>query len=101
MAQDLAQTAAQLVQFLAPFLPYLLKAGEEAAQEAGKKFGADAWEQAKALWGKLRPRERVAQAAQDLAAAPAGTCLPTGALAPVIAWLGGAGAAAETCRAAP
>jgi len=74
MTQDLTSIAAQIVQFLTPFLPYLLKAGEEAAKEAGKKFGTDAWEQAKALWGKLRPKVEAKPAAQeavqDAAAAP-------------------------------
>ncbi len=70
-SQTLAQ---QPVGFLAPFLPYLLKAGEEAAGEAGKKFGAEAWERAKALWAKLRPqveaRPAAQEAAQDVAANP-------------------------------
>jgi hypothetical protein len=51
---------ATLVTFLAPFLPYLLKAGEKASEEAGKKlgekFGADTWEKSKSLWSKLRPK---------------------------------------------
>ena len=67
---DIPTLAKQIVVFLTPFLPYLLKAGEKAAEEVGKKLGAEAWERAKALWGKLRGKERVVQAAQDLAAAP-------------------------------
>ncbi len=47
---------AALTSFLAPFLPYLLKAGTPAAEEAGKLIGAEAWELAKALWKRLRPR---------------------------------------------
>ena len=39
------QLAAQLVQFLAPFLPYLVKgvklAGQEAARKPGEKAGAE------------------------------------------------------------
>ena len=65
---DARELAQQLVTFLTPFLPYLVKMGEKAAEEAGKKLGADAWERAKALWGRLRGKERVVQAAQDLAA---------------------------------
>jgi hypothetical protein len=69
---------AQVVSFLTPFLPYLLKAGkkagEELAGEAGKKFGDAAWEGAKHLWGKLRPKieERPAalEAVQEVANAP-------------------------------
>jgi hypothetical protein len=67
---DMTQLVSQLAPFLAPLLPYLLKAGEKAAEEAGKKLGGDAWERAKALWAKLRRKERVAQAAQDLAESP-------------------------------
>jgi len=72
---DLAQLAQTIAAFLSPFLPYLLKAGEKAAEEAGKKFGCDAWERAKALWGKLRPKVEAKpaaqEAAQDVAKAPA------------------------------
>jgi hypothetical protein len=62
-----------LVVFLLPFLPYLLKAGEKAAEEAGKKLGANAWEWAKTLWGKLRPKVEakpsIREAVEDAAAA--------------------------------
>ena len=64
--------------FLAPFLPYLLKAGEKATEEAGKKlgekFGGDAWERAKALWMKLSPKVQAKpaaiEAASDVASDP-------------------------------
>jgi len=69
--QTLAQ---QAVAFLTPFLPYLLKAGEKAAEEVGKKLGEAAWEKAKALWGKLRPnveaKPAAREAATDVAANP-------------------------------
>jgi hypothetical protein len=71
---DVQTLAKEVVTFLAPFLPYLVKAGGEAAKEAGKKFGEAAWEQAKALWGKLHPKVEAKPAAQeamqDAAAAP-------------------------------
>jgi hypothetical protein len=71
---DIQTLAKEVVAFLAPFLPYLVMAGGEAAKEAGKKFGEAAWEQAKALWGKLRPKVEAKPAAQeavqDAAAAP-------------------------------
>ncbi|GEM_PF-406785 len=71
---DIPTLTTQLVPFLAPFLPYLLKMGERAAEEAGERLGAVAWEKAKALWGKLRPKVEAKPAAQeatrDLAAAP-------------------------------
>ena len=57
----------QLVTFLAPFLPYLLKMGEQAAEEAGKKLGAEAWEGAKALWAKLKPKVEAKPAAREAA----------------------------------
>jgi hypothetical protein len=71
---DVTLLAQNIVTFLAPFLPYLVKVGEKAAEEAGKKLGGEAWEQAKALWGKLRPkveaRPAAKEAVQDAAAAP-------------------------------
>ena len=57
--------AQNLVVFLAPFLPYLVKVGEKAAEEAGKKISVSAWEQAKALWDKLRPRVEARPTAQE------------------------------------
>jgi hypothetical protein len=60
----------QLVNFLVPFLPYLLKAGEKAIEEAGEKLGASAWESAKTLWAKLRHKKNVEQVAQTAAALP-------------------------------
>ncbi len=41
---DIPELVQGITTFLAPFLPYVLKAGEGAAREAGKEFGADAWE---------------------------------------------------------
>jgi hypothetical protein len=73
-----SQLPAQLVQFLAPFLPYLVKgvklAGQEAAKKLGEKAGEQGFEQAKALWDRLRPkmeaRPAALEAAQDAAAHP-------------------------------
>jgi len=67
---DLNEIARQIVQFLAPFLPYLLRAGEKAAEEAGRKLGAAAWEQAGTLWARLRRKKNVEQVAQTVAALP-------------------------------
>jgi len=72
------QLPAQLMQLLAPFLPYLLKgvklAGQEAAKALGEKAGEQGFEQAKALWEKLHPkveaRPAALEAAQDAAAHP-------------------------------
>jgi hypothetical protein len=71
---DYPQLSTQLVQLLAPFLPYLLKgvklAGQEAAKKLGEKAGEQGFEQAKALWDKLRPKKNVEQVAQTAAALP-------------------------------
>ena len=71
---DVTTLAKDLAFFLTPFLPYLLKAGEKAAEEAGKKLGGDAWDQAKGLWARLRPKVEAKPATQeavrDAAAAP-------------------------------
>jgi hypothetical protein len=71
---DVTTLAKDLAVFLTPLLPYLLKAGEKAAEEAGKKLGGDAWDRAKGLWAKLRPKVEAKPAAQeavqDAAAAP-------------------------------
>ena len=62
---DVTTLAKELAVFLIPFLPYLLKAGEKAAEEAGKKLGSDAWDRAKGLWAKLRPKVEAKPAAQE------------------------------------
>ena len=67
---DPNEIARQIAQFLAPFLPYLLKAGEQAAEEAGRQLGAAAWELVQALWARLRRKKNVEQVAQTVAALP-------------------------------
>jgi hypothetical protein len=68
------QLPAQIVQFLAPYLPYLLKgaklAGQEAAKKLGEKASEQAFEQAKALWDRLRHKKNVEQVAQTVATLP-------------------------------
>jgi len=64
---DLNEILRQIVQFLAPFLPYPLRA---AAEEVCRKLGAAAWEQAQALWARLRRKKNVEQVAQTVAALP-------------------------------
>lgn len=71
---EIATLVSNCLTFLTPFLPYLLKAGEHAAQEAGKQLGSDVWEQAKMLWQRLHPRVESRPAAleafQDMARHP-------------------------------
>lgn len=67
------QALQQLVAFLAPFLPYLLKAGDTAAEEAGKNLGTEAWNLAKAVWQKLQPKiadKAVQSTVENIAKAP-------------------------------
>lgn len=56
-----------LMSFLAPFLPALLNLGTKAAESAAEKFGEDAWEKAKTLWSKLRPKVEAKPLAQGAA----------------------------------
>ena len=51
---DWAQVATTAAALLTPLLPYLVKAGGKAAEEAGKEFGTAAWEKAKALYEAVR-----------------------------------------------
>jgi hypothetical protein len=71
---DVIALATHLAASIAPFLPFLVSGGEKAAEAAGEKFGAAAWQQAQALWEKLRPGlERhpvAAEAAREAALAP-------------------------------
>jgi hypothetical protein len=66
---DVLLLAKEAVTFLAPFLPYLIKSGEALAEEAGKKVGEQAgggaWEKAKTLWAKLRPKVETKPAARE------------------------------------
>jgi hypothetical protein len=63
-----------LTAFLAPFLPVLLGAARSAADQAGRSLGTEAWEHARRLWGRLRPRVEqepdVRAAADKVAGAP-------------------------------
>jgi hypothetical protein len=47
---------AALTAFLAPFVKYLIKAGEPIAEDAAREINDKGWKYAKALWSKLWPR---------------------------------------------
>jgi len=70
MDPNVVELAQKIAAFLLPFLPHLLKVGDKAAEEVGKKIGGEGWERAKALWGKLRHKKNVEQVAQTVAALP-------------------------------
>lgn len=71
---DIGALASSLTTALVPLLPYLLKAGEKAAEETGKAVADQSWEWAKSLWTKLKPeveaKPAALEAAQDVARAP-------------------------------
>ena len=52
---DSASIATLLTAALTPVLPYLLKGGEKAIEEAGKQIGGEAWEKSKTIWSRLFP----------------------------------------------
>jgi hypothetical protein len=70
MDPNFVELAQKISAFLLPLLPYLLKVGDKAAEEVGKKIGGEAWDKAKALWDKLRRKKNVEQVAQTAAALP-------------------------------
>jgi hypothetical protein len=50
MTNEIAQTAATIAAYLAPFTPYLIEGGKKFAGEAGEA----AWENAQKVWGKIK-----------------------------------------------
>ena len=71
---ETALIASLLTSALTPVLPYLLKGGEKAIEEAGKKIGSDAWDKSKTIWNKLFPtvqeQSDVLLAAETAASSP-------------------------------
>jgi hypothetical protein len=67
---DLNEIAGRIMQALIPFLPYLLRIGDAAADEVGRRMGAAGWERAQALWERLYPRRSVEPVAQAVVASP-------------------------------
>jgi hypothetical protein len=71
---DIGALASSVTTALVPLLPYLLKAGEKAAEETGKTVAGQSWEWTKSLWTKLKPKVEAKpaalEAAQDVAQSP-------------------------------
>jgi len=71
---DIGALASSLTTALVPLLPYLLKAGEKAAEETGKAVANQSLEWGKSLWSKLKPKveakPEALEAAQDIAQNP-------------------------------
>jgi len=71
---DIHPLARELASFLIPLMPHLARLGEEDAELAGAQLAGDRWEDAKALWRRLRPPMMEHQAAA--AAGEAAASLP-------------------------
>lgn len=71
---DTGALASSVTTALVPLLPYLLKAGEKAAEETGKTVANQSLEWGKSLWSKLKSKVEAKpaalEAAQDVAHAP-------------------------------
>lgn len=78
MDPKVLELAQKVVVFLLPILPYLLKVGEKATEEIGKKIGSEAWDKAKSLWGKLGRKDKVKTAAEAAVALPDNSAIQQG-----------------------
>jgi hypothetical protein len=71
---DITALASSVTTALVPLLPYLLKAGEKAAEETGKAVANQTLEWGKSLWSKLKlkveAKPDALEAAQDIAQNP-------------------------------
>ena len=64
---DIGALATSLTTALVPLLPYLLRAGEKAAEETGKTVAGQTLEWGKSLWSKLKPKVEAKPAALEAA----------------------------------
>jgi hypothetical protein len=64
-----AMEIATLTTFISPFLPFLLKLGEKAAEKstesAAGKFGEASWSKAQAVWQMLNPKVEAKDSAKE------------------------------------
>lgn len=71
---DIGALASSLTTALVPLLPYLIKAGEKAAEETGKTVATQTLDWGKSLWIKLKPKvdakPAALEAAEDVAKTP-------------------------------
>jgi hypothetical protein len=71
---DVTMLATDLTSAIAPFVPFLVQMGQRSAEEAGRRLGEDAWEQAKALWarlaGRLEERPAAIETVREVAETP-------------------------------
>lgn len=64
---DIGTLAGSLTTALIPLLPYLLKAGEKAAEETGKAVADKTLEWGQSIWSKLKPKVDAKPAALEAA----------------------------------
>ena len=69
-----------LTGFLAPFLPYLVKTGEDLGEDVARKLGSEALGFAKRIWARLQPRVDEKEAAREAVADVAADTADEGAL---------------------
>jgi hypothetical protein len=62
---DITSLVSYLVPKLIPCLPYLLKFGEKAGDGAAEEAGKDMWSKAKEIWAKLRPKAEANKKVND------------------------------------
>ena len=66
---DIPHLAQETAKILAPFLPYLIAGGKEAAKAAfaktGENFADAAWKKAEDLWGKIWGKAKKKEAARE------------------------------------
>jgi hypothetical protein len=67
---DVTLLAKDITTLLVPAIPFLLKGGEKAFEEASKKIGGDTWGLAKSTWEKLtslsKSNDEVEKAAEEI-----------------------------------
>jgi len=64
---DISAIAMALTSFLSPALPFLIKGGEKLAEMTAEKLGTAGFNQAKAIWERLRGPVESSQAAKEVA----------------------------------
>lgn len=68
---DIGTLTQTIITYLLPALPFLTTLGTKAAEKAAEEIGADVWETAQGLWGKISPsvdeKPNAAEAVEDAA----------------------------------
>ena len=74
MNTEISQLVDEVTKLIAPFVPFLLKGGEKAFEEVGKKVGESGVEKVKLLWNRLQQKTSstpaLEESLKDVANAP-------------------------------